>query len=179
MIFSKYKHPVRTVVRDWLLDLPYQKAIAITLTFPPSVSDTRAAVEKHLRYYWNVVDKVVFGNRSARATPYRCSRVMFLEKGRRGVNFHAHGIAGVPQNQFAKPEYHDLDRYGLLLQDVWRKKMVFNKKRADIPCQIEPIKTTHNYSPEKWVNYISKTVNDWNWNALCLETTWSHDGPAA
>lgn len=177
MLSNTQNHRTQNDVRNWVMQLPYEQAIALTFTFPPIITSSRTTVEKHMRYFWNVVDKKVFGKRSSRSKPYRCPRLMFLEHGRNRDNFHFHGILGVPTNDHANAQYQNLNGMGLLLNDTWYRDMTFNAKRAYVPAQIEPIKTTHNYSLEQWVGYITKTISDSNWDALCLETSWGHNGP--
>lgn len=178
MLLKQEEHRVRSDVRNWVLQLPCDHGIAATFTFPKVITSSRTTVQKHMRYFWNVVDKKVFGKRSSRQQPFRCPRLMFLERGRNRDNFHFHGIVGVPTNEHAKRQYQSIDGMGLLMNDTWYRDMTFNAKRAYVPARIEPIKTSHNFSAEQWTNYITKTISDWNWNALCLQTSWGHNGPA-
>ncbi|WP_148560834.1 hypothetical protein [Magnetospira sp. QH-2] len=161
----------------------WRDGLAYTLTFPFQMAESRKRVEKELRFFFNVLDKAVFGRRSLRSDAHRCQRINMIEGGPLGDNFHCHGLI----RPSSHPEAKIIESCTLqqAMEEIWNNKMrsvltfdreYFGNKAIPARIEINPAFDNGN-TPGKWANYICKTISAENSEALCPKTSWFHDGP--
>lgn len=167
MLYEK-QNRAKAEVRDWIAGLDWGQTIVLTLTFPPSIAATREGVEEQAAYFWNVVDKRIFGNRATYPKKaQRCNRLNVIEPGRYRDNYHCHSLVEVPMSSSAKPKYQTVDDMIDLLETVWKKKMSFNLDKVQCSVDVEEVGDF-----DYWNRYITKTITDKNTDAICHRTTW-------
>ncbi|NVK17503.1 MAG: hypothetical protein HWE30_02270 [Methylocystaceae bacterium] len=147
----------REAIRRWVLAYDWSIALSYTFTFSEIIAASEKWTMKNTQYFFNCVDRGVYRTLQRRKG-LRCQRFNILEQGKQGENFHIHGIIAVPTDDKAKPEYRSLNGLRGLMRHVWLNKMICN--RQIIPHRFE-IKDVNfgSYSPEKWISYITKDVN--------------------
>ncbi|SCA57338.1 hypothetical protein MTBPR1_50094 [Candidatus Terasakiella magnetica] len=163
---------LRSDLIEWLNNEGWGNALAYTFTFP-SGDKNREWVMNMTKIFFNAIDKKVYGGHSRHRKPRRCQRINAIEHGANNNNYHIHGIIKVPSNGFANKAFTNIDRFRLMMGEVWESTVPFNRDITPYRYQIEePNNPTLGHSPEQWITYFSKTMTKLNPEAICLNTLW-------
>lgn len=165
----------RQETMDWIGGYDWADSFIYTLTFPSNIAINHVRMLKNLRYFWNRVDKALYGNLSIKEQAYRCLRINMREPGFSKCNHHVHGLVQLPKNPKLSIDMPDIEAMFDVMEDAWENGMDFNKGRSPSAYHMADSKA-YGYTEDDWISYITKTITDKDTDALCMDSSWFFDG---